>query len=95
MTNRPGELVRRRVRVTGRVQGVFFRQSARREAERLGVAGFARNEADGSVTLELEGDQEAVAAMTAWCGQGPPGARVEAVSVEEIEPRGERGFAAS
>ena len=58
-----GRLVRRRLLVRGRVQGVWFRASAEREAARLGVAGFARNERDGSVTVEAEGPMAAVEAM--------------------------------
>jgi acylphosphatase len=74
------------------VQGVWFRASAEREAARRRVAGFARNERDGSVTVEVEGPPHAVAAMEAWCRIGPPRAQVTAVDVVEIEPRGGRGF---
>lgn len=84
--------VRRRVRVAGRVQGVWFRSSAEREAVRRGVSGFARNERDGSVLLELEGDVAAVDGMVAWCRIGPPRAEVEAVDVEDVVPLGTKGF---
>jgi acylphosphatase len=86
---------RRIVRVRGRVQGVFFRASARREAERLGVAGFARNEPDGSVTLDLEGSPEALDAMVAWAHDGPANARVDAVDVESAQSAGRFGFETS
>jgi acylphosphatase len=80
--------------VTGRVQGVWFRASAEREAARLDVAGFARNERDGSVTVEVEGAPAAVDAMVAWCRIGPPRAKVIGVSVESIPSRGDRSFSA-
>lgn len=84
--------VRRRVRVAGRVQGVWFRSSAEREAVRRGVSGFARNERDGSVLLELEGDVAAVDGMVAWCRIGPSRAEVVAVDVEDVVPLGTKGF---
>lgn len=79
-----------RVRVHGRVQGVMFRDSCRREADRLGVSGWVRNEPDGSVAGVFEGD--AVEDLVAWCRTGPRGARVERVDVTEVEPGGARGF---
>ena len=80
------------VTVTGLVQGVFFRAEAQREAHRLGVAGWARNEPDGSVAAHFEGDAGAVEAMVAWCREGPRRARVEAVDVRDTEPTGATGF---
>jgi acylphosphatase len=65
--------------VTGKVQGVFFRQSARREAQRLGVHGSARNLPDGSVEVWARGSMAALDALCAWLKQGPPQARVDAV----------------
>jgi acylphosphatase len=81
----------RRVRaiVTGRVQGVSFRASTAWEARRLGVTGWVRNRADGSVELEAEGDGERIAALLAWCEKGPPAARVSRVAVEELAPGGD------
>jgi acylphosphatase len=84
--------VRRRVVVRGRVQGVWFRASAEREAATRGVSGFARNERDGSVLLELEGDPAQVDAVVAWCRIGPPRAEVAAVEVADLPPTGGRGF---
>ena len=84
--------VRVRIRVTGRVQGVWFRASAEREAARLGVAGFARNERDGSVVVEAEGLAVAVDAMVAWCRVGPPRAEVVGATVESLPPLGTTGF---
>ncbi|CAA9460554.1 MAG: Acylphosphate phosphohydrolase, putative [uncultured Rubrobacteraceae bacterium] len=70
------------VRVTGRVQGVFFRDSARRNAERLGLSGWVRNSPDGAVEAVFEGPSEGVREMVRWCEQGPPDASVEDVSAD-------------
>jgi acylphosphatase len=86
------ERVRRRVRVEGRVQGVFFRDSARREARRHGVAGWASNEPDGAVELVLEGAPDAVDRVVAFCRAGPEGAAVESVVEREEEPDELEGF---
>jgi acylphosphatase len=86
------EVVRRRVVVRGRVQGVWFRESARRRAEELGVAGWVRNHPDSSVEAELEGDAEAVAVLLDWFRHGPSGARVDDVSIEELAATGANGF---
>jgi acylphosphatase len=86
------EPVRVRVRVTGSVQGVWFRASAERRAAMLGVGGFARNERDGSVVVEAEGQPGAVEAMVAWCRIGPPRADVTGVTVESVPPQGSRVF---
>ena len=86
--------VRRRFHIRGRVQGVFFRASAEREANRLRVAGFARNERDGSVTVEAEGSVAAVDAMAAWCRIGPSRAEVTSVEVVEVDPLGTAHFEA-
>jgi acylphosphatase len=74
--------------VSGRVQGVWFRASARDRALALGVDGSARNLADGRVELCAEGDPDRVDAFVAWCREGPEAARVAGVAVEEREPRG-------
>ena len=81
------------VKVRGRVQGVSFRWYAVQEAERLGVRGWVRNEPDGSVAAHLEGDDEAVAAMVAWCRTGPSYAAVRDVAVTEARPTGANSFA--
>jgi acylphosphatase len=83
-----------RLRIHGRVQGVFFRQSAADEANRLGLAGWVRNAPDGSVEGEAEGPRPSVEAFVRWSQHGPPGARVERVDVEWGAARGtERPFA--
>ncbi len=78
--------------VSGRVQGVGFRYFARQRADRLGVAGFARNLADGSVEVIAEGEKEALAAFEDALRQGPGFADVMNVERTEIPPRGDRGF---
>ncbi|MEO5853603.1 MAG: acylphosphatase [Nocardioides sp.] len=80
------------VTVTGRVQGVAFRYHAQEQARRLGVTGWVRNEPDGSVVAHLEGEEEAVGSLVAWCREGPPYARVSGVDVRPSEPTGARGF---
>jgi acylphosphatase len=86
------EVVRRRATVSGRVQGVWYRDTARREAERLGVAGSAMNLPDGRVCLEAEGPEAAVDAFLTWAAEGPPLAAVASVQVERAEPTGQAGF---
>lgn len=81
-----------RARVHGRVQGVMFRDSCRREAGRLGVTGWVRNEPDGSVAVQAEGEPAAVDALVEWCRTGPRGARVERVDVTDTDPSGTAGF---
>jgi acylphosphatase len=73
--------VRARIRVSGRVQGVFFRQTTAQEANRIGVTGWVRNLPDGDVEAVVEGDREDVDRLIAWCHHGPPSARVDNVSV--------------
>jgi acylphosphatase len=87
------EVVRRRVVVHGRVQGVWFRESARRRAMELAVSGWVRNRGDGAVEAELEGSLEDVEVLVAWFGYGPPGAHVERIEIDERTPTGEGGFA--
>jgi acylphosphatase len=81
-------VIRKRAIVHGRVQGVFFRDTARRMAQSRGVAGWVRNTPDGTVEAVFEGDPEAVESMAGWCRQGPRGAAVERVEVTDEEPEG-------
>ena len=85
-------IVRRRVRVWGSVQGVFFRATCAREAALRGVAGWVRNLPDGSVEAVFEGEAHAVEAMTGWCRRGPEGANVDGVDSSEEPPEGRAGF---
>lgn len=68
--------------IQGRVQGVFFRATAREVANSLGVKGWVRNRWDGKVELMVEGNEDAVNEMVKWCHQGPAGASVTNVEVE-------------
>ncbi|HYC35504.1 MAG TPA: acylphosphatase [Usitatibacter sp.] len=77
------ERVTRRLVIDGHVQGVFFRESMRREAERLGVAGWVRNTREGTVEAVAHGEVAAVEALIAWARRGPDHARVAGVRVEE------------
>jgi acylphosphatase len=87
-----GEVVRRRVRVEGRVQGVFFRDSARERANAHGVAGWVMNRRDGAVEAVLEGPPEAVERVLRFMQTGPPQASVEHLEVEEEPPEGLTDF---
>jgi acylphosphatase len=78
-------LIARRCFVAGRVQGVFYRASARQRASELGVTGHARNLPDGRVEVLACGSREAVDALCAWLWQGPPAASVSAVEVHEVD----------
>ncbi len=82
----------KRIQVTGKVQGVFFRKSTQQKALELGVKGWVRNELDGSVMAEIEGELSAIMAMEAWLKQGPPKAKVESVWEEEGEEQGYSDF---
>jgi acylphosphatase len=86
-------VIRRRVIVRGFVQGVFFRDSVRRHAVSARVAGWVRNNWDGSVEAAFEGDSGAVERLVAFCREGPRGARVDRIDVVEEEPEGLEGFA--
>ena len=85
-------IVRRRVVVDGRVQGVFFRDSCRREAVREGVAGWARNLEDGRVEVVAEGWPDAVDRLVSWCRSGPRQALVTGVEVTDEQPEGLTAF---
>ena len=85
-------MIRRRLVVHGRVQGVFFRDSLRRLADREGVAGWARNAPDGTLVTVLEGQPEAVERLLEFAREGPHGAAVERVDEHEEEPEGAEGF---
>ncbi|WP_428263598.1 acylphosphatase [Haliangium sp.] len=81
------------LRVTGRVQGVFYRATTQERAQSLGLTGWVSNKPDGSVELEAQGPKAKLDALAAWCRRGPPNARVDAVAVTPIAlVPDERGF---
>ena len=86
------QAVGRKVRLYGRVQGVFFRQWAVHQARELGVTGWIRNLPDGSVEAHVAGDQAKVSEMIERLRQGPSGARVEDIAIDGAEPEEIDGF---
>lgn len=78
--------------VTGTVQGVGFRWSTQLRAEELGLSGWVRNRPDGSVEAELEGPEDTVEQLVTWMADGPPGARVTGVRVDDVKPMGDSDF---
>ena len=80
------------IRIYGFVHGVCFRDTARRIAGELGVAGFARNDADGAVYIEAEGEEDDLEKFVGWCRKGPGSARVERVEASEGELCGYQDF---
>jgi len=80
--------------IIGRVQGVFYRANAQKEAQRLGLSGWVRNRGDGSVEAKATGTKEALEAFIDWCRKGPPAASVEKVEVswKESTEEGAKGF---
>jgi acylphosphatase len=87
------DTVRRRVTVHGDVQGVFFRETARRKATEAGVSGWIANRSDGTVEAVFEGAPDAVDQLVGFCREGPTAAQVERADVREEEPEGLSGFA--
>ena len=85
-------MIRRHVGVSGRVQGVWFRQACAEQARMTRVAGWIRNRRDGGVEAVFEGDAHSVEAMVEWCRRGPERALVTSVEVTEEEPEGLTGF---
>jgi acylphosphatase len=86
------DLIRRRVLIEGRVQGVFFRDSTQRQARSAGVAGHVRNLDDGRVEVVLEGEPKAVQKLIDFCREGPDRARVRELETTEEEPQGATSF---
>ena len=77
------------LKISGRVQGVFFRARTRDTARRLGLTGWVRNCEDGTVEALAEGDEKALGEFIAWCRQGPPASHVDGVDIEWSEPSGD------
>jgi len=86
-------MIRRRIVVHGLVQGVFFRDTVRRQASTRGMAGWVRNNPDGTVEAVFEGSEDGVDALVRLCREGPPGARVDRVDVFDEAPEELSGFA--
>jgi acylphosphatase len=84
--------IRRRVVVHGDVQGVFFRDTCRRQASSRGVTGWVTNRPDGAVEAVFEGEPDAVSSMVDWCSQGPRGADVNSVDETTEDPEGLSSF---
>jgi acylphosphatase len=75
------------IKISGKVQGVFFRASTKEQADHLGIKGLVRNEKDGSVYVEAEGVKSKLDQFVLWCKQGPPHAVVTDVEITEVEPK--------
>lgn len=80
------------VRVAGKVQGVFFRASTKQQADDLGLSGFVRNQPDGSVYVEVEGEEDQLEDFLHWCKRGPQHARVDSIDITEIDFKDFEGF---
>lgn len=80
------------IKITGKVQGVGFRETSKIIADQMGVKGFVRNEKDGSVYMEIEGGDILIAEMLEWCNEGPDRAIVENVEIHEAEIKGYKNF---
>jgi len=85
-------MVSKRIQVLGKVQGVFYRATAKTKADDLKLVGWVRNEPDGSVVMEVQGDDVKVSQMIEWCKEGPTFSRVDQVLEEPAEPLNERSF---
>jgi len=81
-------MIAREIIVKGKVQGVFYRASAREKADEFGLYGWVKNRADGAVEIWVEGEEQIVLEMTEWCWQGPARARVVTVDVKAVDPAG-------
>lgn len=82
----------RRIKVHGKVQGVFFRKYAQRKAMELGLVGWVKNEEDGTVSLEIEGELHSILAMQSWLRLGPPESTVESLDISSGEEQGYQEF---
>ncbi|WP_236138595.1 acylphosphatase [Mongoliitalea daihaiensis] len=85
-------MINRRIQVYGKVQGVFFRKSTYEKALDLRIKGWVKNEADGSVSVEIEGELHGILAMSSWLKSGPPLSKVTNIKIEEQEEQGYEDF---
>lgn len=83
---------RLKIRVMGKVQGVFYRVSTQEEALGLGLTGYVKNDYDGSVLIEAEGPSDQLELLLSWCRQGPPYSDVAGVEFEEVPVKGDKSF---
>ena len=81
------------IHISGKVQGVFFRASAKEKADELKITGTARNNSDGSVSIEAEGEEQNLMHFAEWCKEGPPFSRVERCEIQEHELKYFKNFA--
>ena len=81
-----------RIIVNGKVQGVFYRINTIKIAQSLSIYGFVKNNADGSVLIDAEGEEPNLRSLVEWCRVGPPTARVDSVSTEQLNPLGYTDF---
>ena len=82
----------KKLRIRGKVQGVYFRESLKNEAHKSGISGWVRNRGDGSVEALLQGEEASVDQLVEWCRHGPPQARVDSVDVSTANPESVTGF---
>ncbi|MBI5654691.1 acylphosphatase [Candidatus Uhrbacteria bacterium] len=80
------------IKISGMVQGVFFRHSAKSKAEELGLSGYAKNESDGTLLIEVEGEPDELEIFSDWCKIGPTSARVDEAEVVEAPTENYTGF---
>lgn len=83
------------LRIEGKVQGVWYRASTKKKAEELGITGFVRNEPNGSVYVEAEGEEAVLSQFVNWCKEGPPHARVEQIHTTEGQIQNFQSFTIS
>lgn len=84
--------IQKKLTLYGQVQGVFFRQTAKQQADQRNLTGHIRNNPDGSVTLQVEGDSTGINEFIDWCKLGPKDAQVEKIEIEDSSPTNETGF---
>lgn len=85
-------MIRYKIKVKGKVQGVFYRSTAQAKARELGLSGWVKNEEDGSVLIEAEGEEQKILKLVDWCREGPGAAIVNDIEYGQIEPEGVNGF---
>ena len=85
-------MIAKRIQVFGKVQGVFFRASAKNTATKLKVSGWVKNELDGSVVIEAEGSENQMSKFLEWCNKGSDFSRVTSVEVKDLQVEGFEGF---